>query len=1136
MSLHFILGAAGTGKTQKCFEEIKEYMSVPGRAAFLLVPDQETYTAERNLAACFDRKGFIDVTVCGFSRLAHHVFREVHSPVQEALSPIAQELIAHRIVTAHKNELQMLQKMANQPHFSHRLVDLFHRFDMYCISASDLKAAAATEGDTPLGRKLFDLSLLFDHYQSYLSHHFSYNGSVFDLLAREIPKSENIRKSAIWIDGFNAMAPQKIQVVHALLSTAKKVTCTIQIPTISSQNDTFTRPDGLFTTLASLARHYSSVTLTDFPRFKSPRLRSLVSSFFQNIPTRSPLPTPETIDITEGLHLISAPDKQMEADFIARHILTLVRDHGMRYRDMLILLRNPEPYRDTLERHLDRYHIPYFSDQKEPMNNHPLLLLLQGLFRFLRAEGKGSFRGFTRAPIFLLLKTQLLSLLPQEEVYHLENYVMKYHIRYGQWQKEWTYRDYRNWDAEDPPPLDDKTRKEQEEVNAWRKKVLSLLVPLSADWRKTRSAKEKCTFLYEWLVAQHIPETLAAWDDRSFAEEQTRPHGQVWKKVLSLMEEIVHVSEESLMDDEAFFSLMKDGLSSLTFSMIPSTLDHVTVSSMDRGYAAEADVVFIPGASEGDFPKRIEDSGFFTENEKLSLENLSSIHLGNTLSQLMAQEQFYTYLSLSRARKALYISYPETGSDGSEKEPSFLFSQLESLGYASSHTTALPPSIDNNDPSFFASPEQALSLLPLVLRDGIPDKDSPWSALKDWGRMYAPKLMHQKLQSLFHTNQSISLPPALAQKLFLRGGRFYGSVTQLQNYRACPYRYFLQYGLRVEERETGDVDSLDFGNYLHAGLKLFDRQMKKSGKPWCEATDEETENFIESVTEKLTPKVKGGALTADESSKYTRNILTKSLRQSLTQLRKWNGQSTFTIEATEYEFRLKMDVDDTDSFTLKGKIDRVDVSPDRTHAVVYDYKTGTPKADLNDIVNGLSLQLMTYLLALSEGEGHEHFLPAAMMYIYLRHTIPAISVPTEETLLPKVQTDTQGFLLEDASILQQLDKKAGTKEGFISVKYKKDGSLSSAAATLTADQFEDLKAITKEVILRLYERLSHGKIPICPTKDQGKTACAFCPYQSICRFEPNQLGNRYDYVIRKQKIKNELHEIRTALTEKKKEV
>jgi len=68
MGLHFIFGAAGTGKTRRCCEEIRDYVTgKKGRSAFFLVPDQETYTAERMLADIFPGHGFIDAAVCGFS-------------------------------------------------------------------------------------------------------------------------------------------------------------------------------------------------------------------------------------------------------------------------------------------------------------------------------------------------------------------------------------------------------------------------------------------------------------------------------------------------------------------------------------------------------------------------------------------------------------------------------------------------------------------------------------------------------------------------------------------------------------------------------------------------------------------------------------------------------------------------------------------------------------------------------------------------------------------------------------------------------------------------------------------------------------------------------------------------------------
>lgn len=222
MGLHFIFGRAGTGKTERCCREIREYVEGhPERKAFLLVPDQGTYTAEYRLAESFPGKGFTNVTVCGFSRLAYRVFQELHSPVSDALSPLGQQIILRRLLEENRDQLQMMMKAASQPHFSEELTGFFHQLDMFCVSEENLENAATAQGDTPLGRKMKDLSLLYRAYHRYLKDHFDYQGSLFDLLAREIPKSPTLRSSRVWIDGFNGMAPQKIHIVYALLHTAE---------------------------------------------------------------------------------------------------------------------------------------------------------------------------------------------------------------------------------------------------------------------------------------------------------------------------------------------------------------------------------------------------------------------------------------------------------------------------------------------------------------------------------------------------------------------------------------------------------------------------------------------------------------------------------------------------------------------------------------------------------------------------------------------------------------------------------------------------------------------------------------------------------------------------------------------------
>ena len=1115
MSLHFIFGRAGTGKTCRCCREIRDYVTQnPGSRAYLLVPDQCTYTAEYHLAQAFPGEGFVDVTVSGFSRLAYRVFQEVHSPVSDALSPLGQQIIIRRLLETHKEQLQMIVKVASQPHFSEELTNFFHQLDMFCISEDDMVNAAEAEGDTPLGKKLSDLSLLYQAYHQYLKDHFSYQGSLFDLLAREIPKSEKLRHSRIWIDGFNGMAPQKINIVSALIHTAEEVTVTLQMdtPDEAAENTNFSRPFHLYSLLQEKERRSSAIHLTEDKRFHNNHLIAMARSFFAPRPQRCLLPAESNPSVQEGLHLLTASNKEEEVDGITRTIMTLVRDRGLRYRDVLVLLRTPDNYNDLFEQAFQKYDIPGFIDKKHPMNNHPLVMLLDFLLRFLAQETKRTHGGWQLESLFRLLKTGLLPVLTQEEIDQLENYTLTHRIRSWQWHAPWTFRTYRDLDKE-PPPMTEAELAELREANGWRETLTTLLDPMADAWKQAVTGKDRCTLLYQWLVQEKIPDTLAALDEKEWQETHLRPHLQVWKKILSLLEEIVHVAGNDPLDANTFLSIFEDGLSALTYSTIPPSLDHVTVTGMDRGYAMEAKVVFVPGAVEGEFPKRIEEGGFFTELEKQQIYKNSQLLFGNWLMDMVHQEQFYAYLALTRSSEALYLSYPSLTSDGQETSPSYLVSQLSHLNYFSEKKKIHGATMDETDRSFFSNPKQALSLLPSVIRESTPQADSPWTALASWAwsKPEEKPLLLKKLSSLSYANEATMLPKDLAAPLFKPGGRFFSSVTKLENYRNCPYQYYLQYGLGLSERDDGKLNVMDMGNYLHAGLHQFGSALKNHAKDWKDATDEDISQISDTIASHLAPKIKFGILDSDGASRYTERNLKNTFKNALSDLRSWSQHSAFHTEALEKEFYLHIHDGTKDSFTLKGKIDRIDRCGEA--AAIFDYKTGHTKATLQEIVSGLKLQLLTYLLALSEDKENHGLLPAALMYIYLSGDVkstPSVPPGGEPTISKKEMTS--GFLLQDVSVLKDLDSALGEDDSYLSVRLKKDGELYSSTSLLTEDDFQALLSIVKEKLISLYTEMSEGQIPIRPTRYKGKSPCTYCPYHAICRFDPNLPGEGYEYI------------------------
>ncbi|MDY6085062.1 MAG: PD-(D/E)XK nuclease family protein [Dialister sp.] len=1119
MGLHFIFGRPGSGKTRRCCEEIRDYLrGNSSRRAILIVPDQGTYTAEYMLASIFPGKGFMNTDVLGFSRLAYRICNELHSPLGDTLTPLGQQLVLLRLLSAHKKQFKTIGRAAGMPHFSEMLANFFHQLDLFCISPSALSSAAEAEEDTPLGQKLSDLALLYQAYHDYLSTHFSYAGSLLDLLAREIHKSQTIQNTRIWIDGFNGMPPQKMNVVSALIGSAPEVTVTVPMdsPDSARENPYFARPYHMYEMVATAAGHFDAVTLRTSFRFQNEETASVAKHFFSIGTPAAPKKAGPAGDITKGIHIIDAPNRDAEIDYIAGAIIRLVRDHGLRYKDILILLRNPDAYTDSIRRAFRPSNIPVFIDEKRHMTSHPLVLLITSLLSFLQAEKTRSGSGYQRKTILSLLKTGLLPNFSDADVDRLENYLRKYGIRSWQWDSEWKFRDSRGPD-QDAGPVTEKEAALSQEANRWRMSLLSLLSPLAKDWVHASVAHDRCRLLYDWLMKQGIPDKLSALDAEEFKESKTKPHLQVWKKVLSLMDEIVHVSRKDPMEESEFSSILQDGLSSLTFSMIPPTLDHVTVTSAERGYSMEADAVFIPGALEGEFPQHIDEGGFFTEKEMRHLEKEEHLSFGSDLLTALEREQFYTQLALTRMRSMLCFTCPASVSGGKNAEMSFLLSRLESLGYVSSHRQAPLPSLTSDAPSFFMNPVKAISLLSPILSEGVPADDSNWTHLKDWiltsGSAYAPLLQEMK-RGLSYDNTAHPLSKELARRLFKPGGRLYGSVTSLEAYRSCPYQYFLKHGLSLRERDAGELAPPDFGNYMHAGLHRFGNEILKRNKQWRDATDEDISALSEEIASTIAPRIKSGALDKDAASRYTKRALKKSFRRSLEQLRDWSRSSRFDTKGLEKKFLLKLQSDEAESFTLEGTIDRIDQNGNRV--AIYDYKTGTPHLSLDDILSGYKLQLITYLLAVMEANPESPLLPAAIMYIYLSEQDTPLPLPPDpENEKAGAGPITEGYMVDDTAVLQSLEQCPANKKRstFIPVSYTKEGVPSQNNQRLLSEaEFSFLLSQARQKLIQLYRQIDSGLIPITPIRIHDTSPCSYCRYRSICRFDPDMPGESYDYV------------------------
>ena len=137
-------------------------------------------------------------------------------------------------------------------------------------------------------------------------------------------------------------------------------------------------------------------------------------------------------------------NRRAEVEGVARTVLKLVRDHEYRFRDIAILVRNSEAYRDILQTVFRDYQIPLFIDAKQTMLHHPLIELIRSTLEILTTNWRYE-------SVFRAIKTELLFPLEsnhdfmREKVDRLENYVLSRGIK-GQWwtsKERWTYRRFR---------------------------------------------------------------------------------------------------------------------------------------------------------------------------------------------------------------------------------------------------------------------------------------------------------------------------------------------------------------------------------------------------------------------------------------------------------------------------------------------------------------------------------------------------------------------------------------------------------------------------------------------------------------------------------------------------------------------
>ncbi len=1116
MGLRFYIGASGSGKSHLLYERIiAASQENPHTNYLIVVPDQFTMQTQLEMVKRHPNKGIMNIDVLSFGRLSHRIFEEVGGDGRPVLDDTGKSLVLRRVAAGVEEELTVMKHNIKKLGYIHEVKSALSEFMQYGLGTRDVEKLceyAAKRG--ALACKLKDLHLLYQGFLQYINEKYITTEETLDLLRGVLCKSRVVQESVIAFDGFTGFTPVQNRVIQELMRLAGEVIVTV---TMDARENPY-RMDGeqkLF--------HLSKKTIYDLDRLcreagvkREPdelireervyRYKDNAGlSHLERELFRYPYKAFEGGQ--DSIRIFEASNPREELHQVCLAIRRLVREEGCCYRDIAVVTGDMERYGFLAGEEFSRLEIPFFLDQTNKLVLNPFIEFIRSAFLIVIQD-------YSYETVFHFLRCGLSGITP-EETDRLENYCLTMGIRGRKaWASPFTRRPHRQ---EDEACV-------LEELNALRERVAGMLAPLMV---KKATGAVFVQALYDFIRQAGIEQKLETYEQH-FAREndlvRAKEYAQVYRLVMALLEQIHALLGDEELEIREFADILDAGFDEIKVGAIPQNVDKVVVGDIERTRLGEIKVLFFVGVNDGIIPRSGATGGIISDIDREFLL-ASEYELAPTPRQQMYIQRLYLYMTMTKPTQRLFLSYAKVDSEGKSLRPAYLIGTVQKLfpGLAPARPE-LQPAAEQLE-----SPADGLAYLVELLRryaaDEIgPDRQLFFTIYDAYVRneAHAP-LVRQMREAAFSYAKGAAdrrLPRELARLLY--GQVLQNSVSRLERFAACAYAHFLQYGLRLEERDKYGFESVDAGNVFHAVLEQFSQQLAARGYTWLDFPGELGEQLVAECLESYAASYGETVLYSSKRNEYMITRMRRILNRTVRTLQHQLKHGAFLPESFEMSFQMTEDLEavnialsEEEKVRLSGRIDRVDtcVQEDKLYVKVIDYKSGGRRFDLAALYYGLQLQLVVYMNAAVEVQKKKnpdmHVIPAAMLYYHvsdpLAETDKGKPDPQEIENAILEELKMTGMVRDDEAVIRLLDKDFETKSSVIPVARKKDGSFTQASGVLSGEDFDTVSRYVNHKIRALGGAILDGEVGLNPYRQGDTAACTYCAYNSVCGFD-SKLG------------------------------
>jgi ATP-dependent helicase/nuclease subunit B len=749
-------------------------------------------------------------------------------------------------------------------------------------------------------------------------------------------------------------------------------------------------------------------------------------------------------DFESSLFEIRGTDKEKEVDIIAKEIKEIITRHNVKPQNICVVFNLISNYSQIIRDRFTMMGIPFNLTDRLPLKTSPTVISILNLFEIL--ENDFYYNNIFRAFSGYILNSGNL------DISNLRVTAVNLKIISG----------YKNWtdsiefailkSEESPDEGFNFDKKNYSKALNDIKFIYNLLSPFD----KNLSAKE---FEIEFLKIIESIGIITKMVNRNLSMEENVKSFNLFietvKEILYLVE-LEHGTKKFPV--KFYLNNIRTAVNSSRFNIREKPGYGVLVTNLNEIRGLEFDYLFIGGMTDGNLPTRYSPEIFFSGSFFKYEENHS------------AEERYHFYQSLCSWKKRLYLSFPSSDGNKDLSRSVFLneFEELFNISLIDEK---------NYSDSIYSQEE-------LLVHFGRNYNIQPGDLFKNDlpADINFPALKQSILDDQKRI-ENIMLPPE--SQIPLGTGNFKPnlnqeySITQLETYAKCPYKYFAERILKLKpiEEPEEEIEGLELGSLIHSILYEFYTELTKKKIILSQSNEQDfhtAEDILFSIADK---KINNMGFTSPLNFFEKEKILGINGNKKNSILYKFllaeqENNDGFIPKFFEVGFgniksensnkdNLTVDIS-TGSVKVRGKIDRIDINQDENSFNVIDYKLGGKKPSAAELMNGISLQLPLYMFAAKEiikAQLQKDYTPAGAGIFSLKYK----------------EEDFGKFLVKIS------DKKLPIEEG------------SSLAG--------ELIKICLTAIEKYVHDINEGKFNLSVLSDRENIVCRFCGFRPVCRIQ-----------------------------------